>query len=346
MRCPNGSASRGGHRESRNTSVGTGVLAPASILGYTVLPVGMAVEQKSFWINSGTEEGAVAYLDTAAALSAANSKQYHQFAKNGTPMCYRIMVTQTSGSKHSNIFAAANNWRVRNACKMFAAGWKAQLKHAGIHLKDLPVYGRRPRVALEAGGAAAKTLGGKTFTELAKNYQPLMAENSSVWFTGYTDTAGNTVTYDIANTIVEVAVTDASGTATEEYGCVAGSSMGAPFQIVNQYNASRRSPQTLETDAPGPSTDSDMLKLFSIAEELSDDIVEAIDDYGDWRPYNTEANSEKVIQVATTDFPQSTQSYPSSSVIVEAPLGLLKIEPQQWSTATDYHIEVLAIYEM
>ena len=305
----------------------------------------MSSEQRSFWIKTGLVEGDTTYLDLSAALSAVNSKQFHQFSKDGTPLCYRVSITQASGSVVSTVETAPNTWRVRNACKMFAAGWKAQLKHAGIRLKDLPVYGRRPRVALEADGAAAKTLGGKTFTELAKNYDPLISQAGTGYFVGYTDTAGNSITYDVANTIVEVAVTDASGAATEEYACVAGSTMAAPFQIVNQYNASRRQPETLETEAPGPAADSDMLKLFSIAEELSDDIVEAIDDYGDWRPYNADNHSEKLVQVGTTDFPQSTQSYPESTVVCDAPLGLLKILPKAHQ-AVDYMIQVHAIYEM
>ena len=306
----------------------------------------MASEQRSFYIKTGLQENDTLYLDCAAALSAANSKQFHQFAKDGTPLCYRVSVTQTTGSGVSLVHTAPNTWRVRNACKMFAAGWKAQLKHAGIRLKDLPVYGRRPRVALEEAGAAAKTLGGKTFTELAKNYHPLTTEDGTTYFPGYTDTAGNTVTYDVANTIVEVAVTDPTGTATEEFACLMGSSMAAPFQIVNQYNNSRRQPETLETEAPGPLAESDMLKLFSIAEELSDDIVEAIDDYGDWRPYNADEHSEKLIQVGTTDFPQSTQSYPEATVVCDAPLGLLKIAPKVHEAGVDYLIQVHAIYEM
>ena len=304
----------------------------------------MTSEVTTFYINSGDD--AETYLDTMAALSAANGKQYHQFGNDDVPLAAHLSITCVEGNKETNVFACPNSWRTRNAAKMFAKGWKAQLKNAGIKLRDLPKYGRKPRVGYDASAVKAITLGGKTFTGLADEHmEPLMDASGTNWFIQYTDTAGNAVDYQQANTITEVAVTDAAGVGSELAGVMLGTSTAGTFQIVNQYNLSRRVPETLETEAPGPSGSSDMLKLFSTAEELSDDIVEAIDDFGDWRPYSVDVNSENEVQVGqTAGAATASVSYPGSTVTGIFPLGLVRMAAG--AANSKFMVTVHSIHEM
>ena len=80
------------------------------------------------------------YVDLAACLTAANRKQYHQVKKDGTPLCYAFTISSVNGnnSKTGKVATVANSWTTRNAVKMAAIGWKKQLSHAGVRIRDLP----------------------------------------------------------------------------------------------------------------------------------------------------------------------------------------------------------------
>lgn len=306
-------------------------------------------EQTSFYIQTQNADPTDSeYLDCAAALSATNRKQYHQFKRDGTPLAYHLRITQTGGGTGADtiIETAANNWTVRNACKQFAIGWKKQLEHAGIKLSDLSPYGRRPRVALEEEGLNQATVHGKTIIQLANFLEPYRNDQygTALWFPGYNDAAGNAVAYEDANMLTDVAVDDAAGTPTFGESVMICGAAATEFRIVKQYNISRRNIPTTDTEDIAAPT-SKMMTLFSTAETMSDDIVESIDDYGDWQPYDGSNHSESVVQVATLAPPvDSADNYPPSTDTIIAPLGLVKFTPTVKNTT--YFVEVLAVHEM
>jgi len=71
-----------------------------------------------------------------------------------------------------------------------------------------------------------------------------------------------------------------------------------------------------------------MLNLFSVAEELSDDIIDAVDDYMDWKPYTPDNSTNTYDDVWSCAKVKSTTTgdYPHTSDVCDIPLGLLKIE--------------------
>lgn len=305
------------------------------------------ITQNTFYVATGLAGTTDKYVDLAAALSAMNSKQFHQVAKDGSPYCYSVSVRQIASAKDSHVHTAVNNWRVRNAVKMFSKGWKAQLRHANIKAKDLSVYGKRVRLCLDSNGYAAGATGGHSYSKLANFLEPAQSHTggapTSEWFVNYTDVQGNTVSYEDANNLTEVAITDAAGAVTERTAILTGASAAGHFGVVSEYQLSRRDPQTYEEDTPGPTDDSLMTTLFATAEELSDDILEAVDDFGDWRPYST-ASFDNVVLQTTLAAPGVAVTYPDASCTVEAPLGLVKLTA--YEVGTVWELTVNAIYEM
>lgn len=294
------------------------------------------------------------YIDLAAALSAANRKQYHQMKRDGTPFTYHFTISShgTRNQGAITVCALPNTWTTRNAAKKAAVGWKAQLRHGGIKISDLPTYGRRARFALEAAATAEYTLSqtGKTVQGLANDYYPLDCDANSL-FDPYYDTAGDAIYYHNANTIVTVPVDDGTGTVTDQP-MVMVSGGTNQFEIIDEYLGSRRNVETLETDAPGPSDSNKMTTLFSTAEELSDDIIENVQDYADNRPYD-ETSADSLVMIGQcglvktadpTSTPQSDILQAPVSVSGEAPLGLLKIDLQE--AGDKFVVDVHAITEM
>lgn len=312
---------------------------------YGVMPT--EIKQNRFIIGTGTSEVTDQYLDCAAALSACNSKQFHQVGKDGTPHVYSVTIRQIAGDKNSIISTSVNNWRVRNAVKMFFKGWRAQLRHGNIKAKDLATYGRRVRICLDSSAFTPGSVGGHSYSKLAAFLEPAQSHSAGAptnnWFSNYTDVQGNTVSYEDANNLTEVAVTDAAGLITERTAILTGASGATHFGVVSEYQLSRRDPQTYEEDTPGPSDDSLMTTLFSTAEELSDDILEAVDDFGDWRPYST-ASYDNIVQQGTCAYPGPSLTYPDSTVTCQAPLGLVKLVAG--GTGTVWEVTVNSIYEM
>lgn len=310
----------------------------------------MAHEQKRLFFQA--EEGDT-YIDIAAALSASNRKQYHQMKRDGTPLCYSFTIRSVGKSniKTAIVSSMAPTWTTRNAAKMAAVGWKKQLKHAGVRIRDLPTYGKSCRVALEPAGTAEITLtSGKKVQGLAGNYVPQNSTGASL-FTSYIDAAGDTISYDSANTIVTLAITDATGTTTDQNMVMRGAA-GGDFGVVDEYLGSRRQQDTLDEDTPGPSSTNKMTSLFSTAEEMSDDIIEAVSDYADNRPYNIADADDLhfigefgivldpgVVLGQTYAQPQLT-----STISGVAPLGLLKV--LGFGVNDEFVLDVHSIYEM
>ena len=306
-------------------------------------------EQKRLYFQ--TTEGDL-YLDLAACLSASNRKQYHQMKRDGTPMCYSFTIStpDVTNVKSATVSALAPSWTTRNAAKMAAIGWKKQLKAAGVRLSDLPTYGKRARFALEAAATAEYTLtSGKKVQGLANEFSPQNSTNGEL-FTSYTDAAGDQIDFKEANTVLTVAVTDATGTTTDQVMCMSGSAAG-DFNVIDEYLGARRQQDTVSEDTPGPSSTNKMTSLFSTAEEMSDDIIAAVEDYQDNRPYNiNDADDLHMIGkfgiVADPGLISPGQGKPQLTPAVsgEAPLGLVKVEG--FDTNDTFIVDVHAIYEM
>lgn len=301
-------------------------------------------EHTRLFFTRGTGED---YIDLSAAMSAVNRKQYHQVARDGTPYCYSVTIS-TNGRGTVEASHAAKNWTTRNAVKMTSAGWKKQLKHGGIKLSDLPRYGRRIRLALEAAATAAETRNSVTQQTITKQLEPKYADGNEV-FDAYVDTAGTTVDYDWANPVTLVPVSNPVTGAIVDYPLILCTDIGSSdFNVNEEYLAARRNVADLETDAPGPDATNKLTTLFSTAEELSDDIIAAVDDFGDNRPYN-ETNHDLVLagsvgsETAASSGSNQTAHFPPGSLYCEVPLGLLKLGG---SENDQFFIDVHAVYEM
>jgi len=292
------------------------------------------------------------YIDLAAAMSCTGRKQYHQVKKDGTPLCYAVTVTTFESKSGSNFVTAANNWTTRNAVKKTAIGWKRQLRHGGIKMSDLPTYAKRFRCALEEDALSNVGSG----QGILKQLQPIGTNMYSALFKSYTDALGNPATYGTTNEVVMVPV-GPDGAVVDYRMMLLGNSSSGYFGVTSEYLKSRRnirdaSDPTLEF----PDPDNLLDPLFATAEELSDDIVDAVDDYNTQRPYDETASIEGRVAGAT----ESTAVGIVQSTSFVAPLGLIKltglIEPDwesgeaTYTPANDkadrFFIDVHAIYEM
>ncbi len=314
-------------------------------------------EQTRLYFDIASEAEKEGYIDLSSAMTAANRKQYHQVATSGNPLCYRVMVTSVKGGW---LFTHLNNsFLIGNAVKQTVKGWKAQLRHGGIKLKDLPPYGRRPRFALERD---QQTINPRTDSGVddpvwqlsAINLEPKTEPAGSTWFSTYTATDGVSIAYRSvaspdkdnvsANQITMVTITDGAGAESNVPLTMAGSTAGE-FNVIREYLKGRRQSPDVAIDAPGIAEDSQMLNLFSIAEEMSDDIVDAVDGTLDYKPYTPDDHTnsfDDLVQGAEIDA-ASVGEYPPLTAVLDVPMGLLKIEG---AISTNLQIDVMAIYEM
>ena len=303
--------------------------------------------------NGNPNRTADVYIDLAAAMSAVNRKQYHQVKRDGTPLCYAITVSALKCKSGMAIAIAANNWTIRNAVKKTAIGWKRQLKHGGVKVSDLPTYAKRFRCAFDQ--YAHKSTAGQQYLEL--HLQPICADQVSGVFTQYTDAMGDAANYENTNEIVMVPVeTDPDvGTVVEYRMNLLGTSGSGEFGIVEEFLKSRRnirdsSDPTLEF----PDIDNLLDPLFATADELTDDIVEAAQDYNTARPYTEEDADRAMVGVLMS---ASTPGIIQTESCV-VPLGLMKMQGLLVDPTTSeptyapndvtdaFWIDVHAIYEM
>jgi len=320
-------------------------------------------EQKIAYFKAQVEGEEAGYLDLAAVATAMNRKQYHQVANSGNPNCYRIRVTAIKGGV--TFKTIQNQFLICRAVKQVGEGWKAQMRHAGIKLRDLPPYGRRPRFALDAGGFESNTLGisGETMMENSSvHLDPCMDIAASIsYFYTYNSTDGKQIRFrhhnqtDViaANQITQVTVTDGAGVESNQPLVICGD-VAAEFNVIREYLSARRQTPDMSIDTPGPSEDSDMLNLFSTSEEMSDDIIDAVDDYMDYKPYTpdkwsgalgTNLNTyDELFDACSIDQgTTATAQWPYPTEVIDAPLGLIKLKT---STDAQFSVELLAIYEM
>jgi len=295
------------------------------------------------------------YIDLAAALSAVNRKQYHQVKRNGQPMCYAITVTALTTKSGFTVQTAENNWTVKNAVKKAAIGWKRQLKHGGIKVSDLPTYAKRFRVGMEDGAYAS----GAGLQTLTSHLVPILGDMLTSGFQSYTDSLGVTATYQSTNEVVMVPVeTDPDvGTVVDYRMKLLGTTTSGNLGIVCEFLKSRRNIRDAsDPDIEFPDTDNLLDPLFATADELTDDIVGAAEQFNTQRPYDEEGTCE--LYMGGLCYPTAEGSHGLQSVSMVAPLGLLKIggiaethetgdqtysQPYQSDVFT---IDVQAIYEM
>jgi len=305
------------------------------------------IEQKRLFFKiqaaaSDTEnDTADIYLDLAAALTAVNRKQYHQVKSNGNPLCYSVTITNVGTAKPLEVIIAPNTWTTRNAAKKTAVGWKAQMKHAGIKLRDLPTYARRFRCAFDIDAVDPDVN-----QQHLQNHLCPDGSDGTILFDPYISPDGGSVTYDNANDIVLLPISEDDP--DEAYkACLVGPTNGPAmvFGMIHEFLLSRRNMRE-ETDMSTefPASTGLMNTLYAVSEELADDVVAAVDAYSITRPY-TESNAiEPVMAVVNLS---TTSTGVPNSFSFEAPLGLMKFTSSfGWSGDDAFLIDVHAIYEM
>jgi len=306
------------------------------------------------------------YIDAASALTAVNHKQYHQITRGGSALAYEMTISPGSAAVDVvDVKTAPNNWCTRNGVTMAHAGWKSQLRNAGLKQSQIARYAKNMRVTLNHSMGTTTTLpvSGRQIEALNGNYvlQPYTGHSPvTPSFVPYVDTSGETIDYFNGNPITDCSVTDVIlGTSTiQPFNLV---DIGSPisFNILDEYHISRRNIETLETDLT-PAAVSKMTNLFSTAEEASDTITEALDDTGDNRPYSDDSHMMswgafavmRTPAVATTTADgggdsttiSQTACWPDCSKTVTAPLGLLELEGLKEGDIV--FVDIHAIYEM
>jgi hypothetical protein len=324
----------------------------------------MASEEHVLTLAAGT--GNAEYIDLSSALTAVNRKQYHQTSRDGTPLCYRATVTFTESAADSNrieVITATNNWTTRNAVKKMAAAWKKQLKDAGIRMKDLGTYARRLRIPLTA---AMSTSGAGSMDKTQEPQQWNLTDNAfATAFQTYTTADGEAISYASAGEFTRIAIPDeAGGDSVEMNLALLGHSdvIGANnyFGVIDEYLGSRGG----VIDEPGssqqlPESDNLMQTLFSSTQPSTDEVIEALEDFQDYRPYNdgdldssaspvTKSNLAELGTFHGKLAPQNpfaaTNSATDNSITVDAPLGLMMFKGAV--NKGIYTIRVHSIYEM
>lgn len=319
-------------------------------------------QTRLFFDIDGESQASKSYIDLAAAMSAANRKQYHQVSGGGDALCYRVAITALDGT--FTITGLNSQYLICNSVKQTAKGWKAQMRHAGIKLRDLPSWGRRPRFGLESAQIVVnpRTVLGvdDPVYELSDlNLEPTLTPNGNDWFNTYNSTDGSdpvAVSYHAAaapgvsrmaaNQVTQVTVTDGTGTESNVPLVMTGG-VASEFSVIREYFRARRELPSVDLGTPGPDGHSQMLNLFSVAEEMSDDIVDAAEHYMDFKPYTPETSTntfdELVQYCVVSNATSASFQYPPVSDVIDVPLGLMKIVAADDSK---FQIDVLAIYEM
>jgi len=320
-----------------------------------------------FNVTSGAEN----YIDLSSALTAANRRQHHQVTRKGVPLCYDVYVehiTSSSPGTAVQYLTASNNWTVRNAVVKMSAAWKHQLKEAGIRMRDISKYGRRIRIAFDKGMSAAGT---GSMTDVMTPIGLKVSDGTAVdLFEDYKTPAGDTVTYEAANEFTRVAIPDEAGAgdSVEMNLALLGFSEAvggnAYFGVVDEYLGSRGG----ITDKPDSSSQTPdalnyLQSMFSSTQPSTDEVIEAIEDYQEFRPYADGENDATATPPSASNLcdtahysgdttalysPDTSSgaaaSGPASGINLLCPLGLIKIN----STANKdrFLITVRAIYEM
>jgi len=101
-------------------------------------------EQTSMYFQMHSVAEHDGWIDLAAAMSACNRKQYHQFTRADAPLTYLVQVSAIKSGTTIIFSSAPQSFVTANAAKMTAKGWKAQLKHALWAKASLGIGEARP----------------------------------------------------------------------------------------------------------------------------------------------------------------------------------------------------------
>ncbi len=318
-------------------------------------------EATLYFTTTGEAEN---YIDLSSAMTAVNRKQYHQFSRKGIPLCYEVTIHEiiTNGDTISMVWVAPNTWTTRNACVKTFAAWKKQLKDAGIKMKDLSKYGRRLRIPLVAGMSANGT--GAMYDHYPPRQENLTDGVVEDVFEQYTAPDGTNVTYAGAAEFTRFVIPDEAGGDSVEMnlallgysGSVAANNY---FGVIDEYLGSRGGvTDTPDSGQQTPDADNLLQRMFSSAQPSTDEIIEALDEFQEHRPYPdgendataTPPTASNLVCMATVA--GSIQGYRSRadgtagaphSVTCKAPLGLIKLNA---ANKDEFIVTVHAIYEM
>nr|AGA18320.1 hypothetical protein [uncultured marine virus] len=288
-------------------------------------------------------------IDLAAALTAVNRKQYHQ-TKNYKPLAYHFRaqcLTLGSDSDPVVFSAAPNTWTTRNAVMMLGNMYRKHLSNNNITRSMLGKYGKEIRMGFGTGfgyshGSGTDGFSGSASLASSGSGQvlfPVQWTGSEV-FANYTNTDGTAVTKYTANDLTLVSIPEAAADGEPEtvvFALTGTSDHDAnDFAVIDEYLKSRRNiSDHEEIDATLPDDTSLMLRIGSTADEHFDDVVDALEETGDQRPYD--------IASADTDLPVGMLASAGDYTSGVAPLGLLKVSG---NSDSKYFITVTAITEM
>ena len=309
-----------------------------------IVPCGIMTQiaQKRLYFKIGAasateNDDADVYLDIAAALTAVNRKQYHQFTKSGDPLCYTVTVTNLKSAKPLEICTAPNTWTTRNAAKKTAVGWREQLKHSNIRMSELPTYARRFRCGFDSGMVASSG----SAQGLQNHLVPDGCDGTRL-FTAYDAPDGTSIDYFSSNEIAILAVDESGDYLKSVLIGESDPSSEKTFGMLSEYLLSRRNMRE-ESDPTTefPSKAGLMNTLFATSETLADDVTDAVSEYNIARPYSEVNAYEAVLGaycVAETTNYQETFS---------VPMGLLKFSGEfELNEDDEFFVDVEAVYEM
>ena len=304
------------------------------------------------------------YISLMKGLTLINNKHYPQFRKDKPQLVIATVRTTKSTGK---MVTLRNNWVTRNALVKTAAAWRHMQRKAGIRKSQLNRYGKELRVAMDLNHQACW---GRSYNARGNDLVPtglndvcdLLPTHQTVkgYYTGIYSAAGDqTLVAHQVNQAVSASINDyqiAHGVDVQQGFDLSMFTIPSPDAdvdatnqtwyvqgdegIIADYIDSRVREVEVEDDdlEDTPHPDSLLTLMLSDNEETSDDVIDDVEDIGDFRPYSLAfANEYQTVFDTTSVVPgQDTQ--------IIAPLGLLK-----WFAAeTDdqLFITVNAIVEM
>ena len=309
------------------------------------------------------------YVDLSSAMTATNRNQYHQFTRKGVPLCYEVTIEPIVGSTAGalvQVITANNNWTVRNACVKTSAAWKKQLKDAGIRMKDLSKYGRRLRIPLDAGMSAAGT--GAMVDDMAPYGASIVDGSVLDVFEDYTTPAGDSVTYSGTAEFTRFAIPaeDGSGDPIDSVemnlallgfsGSVAANNYFGVVEYLGSRGGIIDEPASAQQT---PDADNLLQMMFSSRQSSTEEIIEAVEDFQEFRPYPDGENDASATPPTASNLPILAMDWgfvmspvalsgdvgtAVTSLTIKAPLGLIKFKGNGNKDA--FRITVHAIYEM
>lgn len=293
-------------------------------------------------------ENASQFIDCAAALTAINRKQYHQ-TKSMKPLLYHVRaqcITLGSDSDPILFGTAPNTWTTRNSVVMLGAMYKRQLRENNIRIGQLPKYGRELRLSLITNEGYAHSSGSDGFQEATlddsgggKVFVPEDINGAGL-FSAYTNTDGSSVTFFNSNdlTVLSIPLATADGEPKTVVPSLTGTSNHAEnhLAVIPEYLSARRNAHDhVELDHDLPEDTNLLMRLGSSADEHFDDVIDAIEETGTFRPYDEAGANSVVLQAGL----MAAGDYCS----FVAPLGLIEVNG---NADSKFLLTVTAITEM